>query len=147
MTDIQKARILIIATDGFEQSELLVPLQKLREKGAMVEIAAPDKTRERSEIRGWRGESGKADWGDSVPVDKSLDDIDPQSYDALILPGLVATPIRTGRASSLRSSVGAILERSDCPQQRKVSSDDTPDLILIHETASFGFHPFRYSAI
>ncbi|WP_119274434.1 type 1 glutamine amidotransferase domain-containing protein [Taklimakanibacter deserti] len=92
MTDIRKARILIIATDGFEQSELLVPLQKLREKGAVVEIAAPDKTRERSEIRGWRGESAKADWGDSVPVDRSLDDIDPQSYDALIVPGGVMNP-------------------------------------------------------
>lgn len=92
MTDIRKARILMIATDGFEQSELLVPLHKLRETGATVEIAAPDKTRERNEIRGWRGESAKADWGDSVPVDKSLDDIDPQSYDALVLPGGVMNP-------------------------------------------------------
>jgi protease I len=92
MTDIQKARILMIATDGFEQSELLVPLQKLREKGVTVEIAAPKKTREPGEIKGWRGEGGKADWGESLPVDKSLDDIDPKSYDALVLPGGVMNP-------------------------------------------------------
>jgi protease I len=92
MTDIRKARILMIATDGFEQSELTVPLEKLREKGATVEIAAPDKTRERGEIRGWRGDSAKADWGESVPVDRSLDDIDPQSYEALVLPGGVINP-------------------------------------------------------
>lgn len=92
MTDIQKARILVIATDGFEQSELMVPVEKLREKGATVEIAAPDKTRQRGEIRGWQGESGKAEWGDSVPVDRSFDDIDTKSYDALVLPGGVMNP-------------------------------------------------------
>ena len=94
MTDIQKARILMIATDGFEQSELLLPLQKLRQKGATVEIAAPDKTREPGQITGWRGDSAKAEWGESLPVDRKLDDIDPKSYDALILPGGVMNPDR-----------------------------------------------------
>lgn len=92
MTDIRKARILMIATDGFEQRELLEPLTKLREKGATVEIAAPDKTRERREIRGWQGGSAKAEWGDSIAVDKALDDIDVNAYDALILPGGVMNP-------------------------------------------------------
>ena len=36
MTDISQSRILIMATDGFEQSELLVPLQKLKEAGAII---------------------------------------------------------------------------------------------------------------
>lgn len=97
MANIRNTRILMIATDGFEQSELLEPLAKLREKGATVDIAAPDKTRERGEIRGWQGESARAGWGDSVAVDKALDDIDIQSYDALVLPGGVMNPDKLRR--------------------------------------------------
>ena len=41
MPDIQRAKILIMATDGFEQSELMTPLQKLSEAGATVHVAAP----------------------------------------------------------------------------------------------------------
>ena len=41
MPDIKQARILIMATDGFEQSELMVPQEKLSDAGATVEVAAP----------------------------------------------------------------------------------------------------------
>ena len=41
MPDISKSRILIMASDGFEQSELLVPLEKLKAAGATVEVATP----------------------------------------------------------------------------------------------------------
>ncbi|MFZ5675549.1 MAG: type 1 glutamine amidotransferase domain-containing protein [Pseudomonadota bacterium] len=97
MANMRSTRILIIATDGFEQSELFEPLTKLREKGATVEIAAPDKTRERGEIRGWQGESARAEWGDSVAADKALDSINVQSYDALVLPGGVMSPDKLRR--------------------------------------------------
>ncbi|WP_293858867.1 type 1 glutamine amidotransferase domain-containing protein [uncultured Alsobacter sp.] len=83
MTDISQARILILATDGYEQSELRVPLNKLREAGATVDVAAPSKTREPGRIRGW----DESDWGDTVPVDKPLEAVDAESYDALVLPG------------------------------------------------------------
>jgi protease I len=38
---------------------------------------------EPGKIRGW----DQADWGNTVPVDKTLDQVDPGSYDALVLPG------------------------------------------------------------
>lgn len=88
MTAITEARILIMATDGFEQSELMVPLQKLKEKGAIVEVAAPSKTLDQGKIRGW----DKTDWGSSVPVDKTLDEVQAGDYDALVLPGGVINP-------------------------------------------------------
>src|SRR5437762_11497121 len=50
MTDIQNARILMIATDGCAHSELLLPLQTLRQTRASVETAAPDETSERAQI-------------------------------------------------------------------------------------------------
>lgn len=79
MPAIGKSRIAILATNGFEQSELEVPLNKLREAGANVEIVSL----ESGEIKGW----DKKDWGSSVPVDRTLDDIRPEEFDALVLPG------------------------------------------------------------
>jgi protease I len=83
MTDIKDARILILATDGFEQSELEKPLNQLRQAGATVEVAAPEKTMEEGAIRGWQ----HTDWGDRVKVDLKLAQADPERYDALVLPG------------------------------------------------------------
>ncbi len=83
MPDIQQAKILIMATDGFEQSELMVPQQKLSEAGAAVEVAAPKSRMNQAEIRGWDAK----DWGKSVKVDKDIESVDPSSYDALVLPG------------------------------------------------------------
>lgn len=79
MPSIKQARIAILATNGFEQSELEVPRDRLREAGAEVHIVSP----ESGEITGW----DKKDWGSSVPVDKSLDAVNPKDYDALVLPG------------------------------------------------------------
>ncbi|MBS4049101.1 MAG: type 1 glutamine amidotransferase [Alphaproteobacteria bacterium] len=79
MTDIKKSRILIIATDGFEQFELLVPRDKLKQAGAEVQVASPSGR----SIRGWKG----ADWGESVDVDLKIAEAKPDQYDALVIPG------------------------------------------------------------
>ena len=79
MTDIKNARIAILATDGYERSELREPLQKLREKGAEVVVLSIKE----GEIRSW----DKDDWGDSVPVDGLVKDASTAEYDALVLPG------------------------------------------------------------
>jgi protease I len=79
MTDIKKSRILIIATDGFEQSELLVPRDKLKQAGAEVHVASPTGRA----IRGWK----HTDWGESVEVDLKIAEAKPDQYDALVIPG------------------------------------------------------------
>jgi len=79
MHDLNGKRVAILATHGFEQSELEVPLQKLREAGATVEVVSP----ESGEIKGW----DKKDWGRAVPVDRALDGASEADYDALVLPG------------------------------------------------------------
>jgi protease I len=79
MADVTQARILIMATNGFEQSELMVPLQQLRAAGAHVDVAAP----EAGHITGWDNK----DWGHDVPVDRLIDEVDAAGYDALVLPG------------------------------------------------------------
>ncbi len=79
MPGIKEAKVLIMATDGFEQSELFVPLEKLRAAGANVRIASPKK----GEIKGW----DKTDWGKSVASDLVIDDVNADDFGALVLPG------------------------------------------------------------
>jgi len=79
MADIAGKKIAILATHGFEQSELEVPLKKLREAGATVDVVSP----ECGEIKGW----DMKDWGHTVKVDKSLGEVGAQDYDAIVLPG------------------------------------------------------------
>jgi len=81
MPNISEARILIMASSGFEQNELLVPLQELRKRGATVHVAAPD----RAPIRAWK----ERRWGVSITPDKVFSDIHPTEYNALVLPGAV----------------------------------------------------------
>ncbi|PTM40953.1 type 1 glutamine amidotransferase domain-containing protein [Bosea sp. 124] len=79
MSQLAGKNILILATNGFEQSELEVPQAKLKEAGATVHVASP----ESGEIKGWDNK----DWGCAVKVDKALDAVDAASYDAIVLPG------------------------------------------------------------
>jgi len=73
------SKVLIVATNGFEQSELMKPRQNLMDAGINVTIASP----EEGSIRGW----DQKDWGDTVSVDMSVEDVSADDYDALLLPG------------------------------------------------------------
>lgn len=79
MTHIRDARILIISANGFEQDELMVPRDKLRQAGAKVDVASPDG----KPVRGWKSK----DWGDTVQADLALADVNPANYQALVIPG------------------------------------------------------------
>lgn len=85
--------IAVLATDGFEQSELTEPKRRLEAMGATVHVVAPDA----KQIRGWQGK----DWGDTVAVDRPLSQARVEDYDALVLPGGVINPdkLRTERAA------------------------------------------------
>lgn len=92
--DITGRRILILATDGFEQSELEVPLNDLKKAGAEVEIASL-KT---GPIKGW----DKDDWGNEVEATLTVSEIEPADWDALVLPGGQINP------DKLRADEGAV---------------------------------------
>jgi protease I len=79
MAERLDARVAIMATDGFEESELTEPMRSLREAGAKVEVIAP----KGGSIQGFR----HFDKGQSVAVDRTLDEAKPEEYDALMLPG------------------------------------------------------------
>jgi deglycase len=106
MPKITKAKILILATDGFEQSELEVPLNSLREAGALVHVAAPKSRKSKSGIRGWKDK----DWGKEVPVDSELSDVSENFYDALVLPGGQMNPDTLRGTPEAMALIKAFLE-------------------------------------
>ncbi|WP_172294029.1 type 1 glutamine amidotransferase domain-containing protein [Pseudoruegeria sp. HB172150] len=79
MPKLDGKKVAILATDGFEQSELEVPLEKLKEAGAEVHVVSP----EDGEIKGWKGK----DWGRPVKVHRKLSNVSSDDYHALVLPG------------------------------------------------------------
>lgn len=78
-TQIAGRKILIISTDGFEQSELEAPRDVLAEAGAEVIIASLDG----KDICGW----DDGDWGEDVTTDMRIADAKAEDFDALVLPG------------------------------------------------------------
>ncbi len=72
-------RVAILATQGFEQAELIEPRKALDEAGAQTVVVAPKP----GKIRGVKRGGG----GESVDVDLTLDQADPNGFDALLLPG------------------------------------------------------------
>ncbi|MEN2748462.1 MULTISPECIES: type 1 glutamine amidotransferase domain-containing protein [Sphingomonas] len=85
MADLANARVLILAADGFEESELFDPRQALLDAGAQVTLASI-KT---DPIQGVVNDSEKAR---TITPDLTLDDVDTEQFDALLLPGGVGNP-------------------------------------------------------
>ena len=83
-SNLSGKRIAILATDGVEQVELTGPRKSLDDAGARTELISPKS----GEIKAWK----MKEWGDSIKVDKTLDQARPQDYDALVLPGGAMNP-------------------------------------------------------
>ena len=72
-------RVAILATDGFEQSELLKPREALQEEGARVDVLTPGG----KDIYGMKHH----DKADTIDADGAIKGADPKDYDAVMLPG------------------------------------------------------------
>lgn len=81
---LEGIKVAIVATNGFEQVELVEPRKALDEAGAETFVIAP----ESGAITGWN----HTDWGDDVDVDQTIDEASPDDFDALFLPGGVLNP-------------------------------------------------------
>jgi len=77
-------RIAILATNGFEESELKSPKEYLEQQGWTADIVSP----ESGTIKSWAG----TDWGPEYKVDKLLTEVSSSQYHALVLPGGVINP-------------------------------------------------------
>lgn len=83
---LSSKKVAIVVTDGFEEIEFTAPKEALENAGAKVDVIAP----QAGKIKAW----AKTNWGGAYPVDKTIDDVHAQDYDALVLPGGVMNPDR-----------------------------------------------------
>jgi protease I len=77
--ELKGKKVAIIATNGFEESELLEPKKALEEAGADVQVLSLKK----GKIKSWKA----GDWGKEIPVDGLVTETAPADFDALMLPG------------------------------------------------------------
>ena len=84
MPAIADAHVLIMATDRFEESELFGPREILLENGAKVTLASPTRAEIMATVHDQPGRR--------IEPDLSIDEADPDDYDALLLPGGVGNP-------------------------------------------------------
>ena len=75
----KKKRVAILATDGFEQSELKKPLKALKKEGILVDVISLKK----GKIKGWKNTK----WGEKIKVDVTIDVAICADYDLLVIPG------------------------------------------------------------
>ena len=88
---LEGRRVAILATDGFEESELLSPKDALEKAGANVHVIAL----ERGSIKGWKD----GNWSKEIPVDQTVEKAMADDFDALVLPGGVISPDKLRRSA------------------------------------------------
>ncbi|MEM0516761.1 MULTISPECIES: type 1 glutamine amidotransferase domain-containing protein [Aequorivita] len=84
-----KKRIAILATDGFEESELKSPKEAMEKEGFNVEIISEKE----GTIKGW----ADGNWSNEYNVDQTLDSASATDFNALVLPGGVINPDKLRR--------------------------------------------------
>lgn len=82
--ELSGTRVAIVATDGFEESELFKPKEALEEAGVETCIVSLKD----GKIKGWNGDN----WGRSIQVDLTVLEAMEQDFDYLMLPGGVINP-------------------------------------------------------
>ena len=84
--ELRNKRVAALVDNGFEQVELTEPKKALEAAGAQVDVVSPQSDK----VKGWN----HTNWGDDFPVDRSLNSVKADEYDALLLPGGVMNPDR-----------------------------------------------------
>jgi protease I len=102
MESLSNRKVAILTEEGFEQVELTSPKDALKEAGATVHVVSPKSGR----IKAW----DKTNWGIEVDVDKQLDEVSPDDYDALVLPGGVLNPDKLRQNKEAVAFVTSFLE-------------------------------------
>ena len=143
MENLERKTVAILATNGFEESELSSPKKALEEAGANVHIVSL----ESGEIKGWKD----GNWSNTYKVDKTVNEVTHNDYHALMLPGGVINPdtLRTNEKAvqfirsffDVHKPVAAIchapilLAEADVLEGRKITSYNSIKTDLINAGA------------
>lgn len=102
MAPLSNKKVAILTEEGFEQIELTSPLMALKEAGATVHVISPQS----GMIKAWNS----TNWGIEIKVDKPLSEVNPDDYDALVLPGGVLNPDKLRTNKDAVAFVSAFLD-------------------------------------
>jgi protease I len=105
MEKLKGKKVAILVANGFEQSEYVKPLEALKNAGAEVHTVSP----EEGKVKGWNQDN----WGKEFSVDKKLNEVKAEQYDALVLPGGQMNP------DNLRMEDKAVQLVKDFSSQKK----------------------------
>lgn len=100
-----KKRIAILATNGFEESELKSPKEAMEKEGFQVDIVST----ESGKIKSW----DKDNWGREYNVDYTLSEVNSRDYNALVLPGGVINPDNLRRSEEALTFVREFFEQKN----------------------------------
>ena len=102
-TSLNGMRVAILATDGFEESELRSPREALLEAGAFVDLVAL----ELGAIKGWK----EGNWSEAEQVEYDVATAQADDFDALVIPGGVMSPDKLRMNSDAVAFVRAFFEQ------------------------------------
>lgn len=134
MKDLTNCRVAILATDGFEKSELFEPKKALEKEGATCLIISL-KT---GSIKSW----SDGNWSDAIDVDQAVSNTDPEDFDVLLIPGGVMNP------DKLRNDEAAVeFVKTFVIAGKPIASICHGPQVLINAGAVNGRHMTSYSSI
>jgi protease I len=102
--NLNQLNVAVFAMDGFEETELTEPVRALREAGANVQIVSL----KRGSIQAFRHREKSI----QVPVDRTLDEVKADDYQALVLPGGALNADAARMEPKVQAFVKAFAERS-----------------------------------
>jgi len=102
MKSLKGKKVAILTETGFEEVELTNPKQALEDAGAEVHIISPQKEK----VKAWDHDH----WSIELTVDKNINDVKEDDYDALVLPGGVLNPDKLRRNENAVKFVKEFLE-------------------------------------
>jgi len=131
---LNKKRVAVMATSGFEQSEFKKPIKALKKEGFLVDVISLEK----GKIKGWKNRK----WGDKFKVDVTIDRALSVDYDMLVLPGGVMN------SDYLRTNEPAVkFAREFFEQGKPVAAICHAASILIETGCLKGKHLTSYKSI
>lgn len=102
METLQNKKVALLTDNGFEEVELTSPKKALEDAGATVHIISKQKDK----VKGWDHDH----WSIEIPVDASVEEVSPEGYDALLIPGGVINPDQMRRHPAYVSFAQHFLE-------------------------------------
>lgn len=95
--------VAIVTENGFEEVELTSPKEALENEGATVHIVSPQKDK----VVSW----DKKNWGKDFQVDRHIDEVSAEGYDAVMIPGGVINPDHLRRSEKAISFIKNFFEQ------------------------------------